>query len=410
MDHALPVQPEDRIQSLDALRGFALFGVLLINMISFTGPLERMMTGQWPGTPHPMLATLVSVLVEGKFYCLFSFLFGYGFSLQLSRLDGRGLDSGRIYRRRLMVLILIGLAQGILVWMGDILFAYGCFGFLLMAFRGRQERTLLIWAASLLGLWTLLMLTGTFFTWYGAHTVPVQMAAQAQAQAQKEQAFMARNIQVYAHGPYGALFKMRLQELAQNYAITFLSVGAQIFAMFLFGAWSGRRGVIARPGDHAPLLRRVLLLGWTFGLAGNLFFVLSLRKGLPGPGNWLGMLGFAIYMTAVPALTLAYAATLLKLWQSGWLQGLRRRLAPMGRMALTNYLTHSLVCTNLYYFWGTGRYGSVGLMEVLGVTALIYLAQMAISPLWLSRFRMGPMEWLWRRLTYGRLDAAALKD
>ena len=402
MDLALPVQPEERIQSLDALRGFALFGVLLINMISFTGPLERMMTGQWPGAPHPVLAGLVSVLVEGKFYCLFSFLFGYGFSLQLARLDGRGLDSGRIYRRRLGVLMAIGLAQGILVWMGDILFAYGCFGFLLMAFRGRQERTLLLWAGSLLALWTLLMLAGAFFTWFGTHAAPAQMAAQAQAAAAKQQALMARNIQVYAHGPYGALFRMRLLELAQNYAITFLSVGAQIFAMFLFGAWSGRRGVIARPEAHAPLLRRVLLLGWTYGLAGNLLFVLFLRKGMPGPGNWLGVFGFALYMTAVPALTLAYAATLLRLWQGGRLQGLRRRLAPMGRMALTNYLTHSLLCTNLYYFWGTGRYGSVGLMEVLGVTALIYLAQMAISPLWLSRFRMGPMEWLWRALTYGK--------
>ena len=401
MDLALPVQPEERIQSLDALRGFALFGVLLINMISFTGPLERMMVGGWPGTPHPVLQTLVMGLVQAKFYCLFSFLFGLGFSLQLSRLEGRGLDAAALYRRRLLVLMGIGLAQGLLVWMGDILFAYGCFGFLLLLFRKRQDRTLLIWAVALLGAWTLLATAGALFTWMGTVNAPAKMAAAAQHQTDEMQKALAHNIQTYAHGPYAALFKLRFLELAQNYAITFFSVGAQIFAMFLLGAWTGRRGVVARPETHGKLLDRVLILGWTWGLAGNGLFTFFMHRGMPGPGNWLGILGFAIYMTAVPALTLAYAATFLRLWQGGRLLWLKARLAPMGRMALTNYLTHSLVCTNLYYFWGTGRYGSVSLMEALGVTALIYLAQMAISPLWLSRFRMGPMEWVWRRLTYG---------
>ena len=402
MDLSIPVQPAERIHSLDALRGFALFGVLLINMVTFTGPIERLVLGGWPGAPHPILEALLVVLVQAKFYCLFSFLFGLGFSLQLSRLEGRGLDAPALYRRRLLILMGIGLAQGVLVWMGDILFAYGCFGFLLLLFRKRQDRALLIWAAVLLGVWTLLCAADAVYTWMGIVSEPAKMAAEAQRQAAKMQKELALSIQTYAHGPYAALFKLRIKDLVQNYAITFLSVGAQIFAMFLLGAWAGRRGVVARPGAHGKLLSRALILGWTWGLIGNAFFALSMRKGMPGPGNWLGVLGFGVYMTAVPALTLAYAATLLRIWQGGHLLWLKERLAPMGRMALTNYLTHSLVCTNIYYFSGTGRYGSVGLVEVFTVTVLLYLAQMAISPLWLSRFRMGPAEWVWRRLTYGK--------
>lgn len=401
MAHALPVQPEERIQNLDALRGFALFGVLLINMVSFTGPLERLFMSPWPGTAHPVLTALVLVLVQGKFYCLFSFLFGLGFSLQLGRLEARGVDAAALYRRRLLALMGIGLAQGVLVWMGDILFAYGCFGFLLLAFRKRRDRTLLIWAVSLLGLWTLLALAGGLFTWMGTVASPDKLAAAAQHQAVQGQQMLTRNIQVYSHGPYGVLFVMRLKELAQNYALTLVAVGPQIFAMFLLGAWTGRRGVVADPGAYRPLISRILRWGWVAGLAGNGVYVWGLSHGMPGPGNWRGILAQAFYFVGAPALTLAFAATLLRLWERGALAAVRRRLAPMGRMALTNYLTHSLVCTSIYNFWGTGRYGRVGLPEVLGMTALIYLAQMAVSPLWLSRFRMGPAEWLWRSLTYG---------
>jgi uncharacterized protein len=401
MADALPVQPEERIQSLDALRGFALFGVLLINMLSFTGPLERLFIQPWTSTAHPVLTGLVIFLVQGKFYCLFSFLFGLGFSLQLSRLEARGIDAAALYRRRLFVLMAIGLAQGLLVWMGDILFAYGCFGFLLLLFRKRQDRTLLIWAASLLLAWTLLGLTAGFFTWMGSVSAPDKLAAAAQHQAIESQKMLAQNIQTYAHGPYAALFILRIKELAQNYALTFLAVGPQIFAMFLMGAWTGRRGIVKDPGAHRALIASMLRWAWPLGLLANAVYVWALIKGMPGPANWRGVLAQGFYMVGAPALTLAYAATLLRLWEGGGFLWLKRRLAPMGRMALTHYLTHSLLCTNLYYFWGTGRYGAVGMPEVLGVTAAIYLAQMAISPWWLSRFRMGPAEWIWRRLTYG---------
>jgi uncharacterized protein len=391
---AAPVARHERIEALDALRGFALLGVVTINMFTFMGPMDRIWE-PWGGARW--LQFLVLALVQGKFYCLFSFLFGMGFSIQMGRLEARAANALGIYRRRLAVLLFIGLAQGVLVWMGDILLPYAVLGFALLAFRARQDRTLLRWAVGLLFASTLLSL---FMAATAAGWLSADAHRQMAEEALKAKAHTAESIRVYSHGPYAALFRIRLQELIQNYVLSLLLVGPQILAMFLCGVWAGRKGVLRDPESHGPFLRRVAAWGLGLGLPLNAFYAgMMLKGGMPSPANTISLLATALFIVAGPLLTFGLA--------SGFVLLLPRvralsALAPLGRMALTNYLCHSLVFTSVFYFWGTGRYGSVPPWMAPPVALATWLLQIALSRAWLARFRMGPFEWVWRTLTYGK--------
>jgi uncharacterized protein len=392
----------ERFPSMDVLRGFALLGILLVNIQFFWGPFMATSVSPWRELADPWLLRAVTFLVQGKFYALFSFLFGAGFAVQAERLEDRGVAPARIYRRRLGVLLAFGLAHGILLWMGDILAVYALLGFVLLAFRKRQPRTLLIWAFSLLAAGTLLVLAGwLFLTWAGSlpRAAPELAKAKAEEQVRTAQA-MAASLQAYGHGPYVLLFKQRLKELLHNYAMT-LGVLPQILALFLLGAWTARRGVFRAPEAHTSLLRNVQVWGLVWGLAGNGFFAWAMDKGMPGPGKSVALLGFAAYFTAAPALTLAYAASLILALRRPALGALLRPLAAPGRMALSNYLGHSVVMTTIFYFYGGGLYGKLPLLAGYGLALGLYALLLWGSGLWLQRFAMGPAEWLWRGLTYG---------
>jgi uncharacterized protein len=183
-----------------------------------------------------------------------------------------------------------------------------------------------------------------------------------------------------------------------------LSVVPQILAMFLIGAWVARRRILREPGSHESLLRRTAWVGLGVGLAGNAFSLWATQGGMPGPTHSLPLLGMAVSMVANPALALGYAACLVRALEKGrfpWL----RSLAWSGRMALTNYLLHSLVFTTVFYSFGLGLFGRVGLPWCLAMAAGLWLLQIPLSRAWLSRHAMGPAERLWRRLTYARVEA-----
>lgn len=397
-----PVQPQERVEAMDVLRGFALLGVFAVNMLFFAAPYQTTMMRPWPEAAQPGFQAFLLLFWQGKFYCLFSFLFGMGFAEQVDRLQARGEAPGRIYRRRLAWLLIIGLAHGLLIWMGDILFVYALLGFLLLLFRARKPKTLLVWAACLLAVPSLAGLA-FYFLMKMAQTMPEAAAKMAEAAA-KQAADMAqataRSLQVYGHGPYGELFKLRAKELGHNYGMT-LSVAPQILAMFLLGAWTSRKGVLKDPGAHAPFVSKVLGWGLLVGLAGTAFNVWCSSKGMPGPGNPLSMAGMAAYYVSTPALTLGYAAILLKLLQGG-AAGIVKPLAWNGRMALTNYLMHSVIFTLVFYHFGLGLFGKTTAVQGFLMALGLWLLQIPLSKWWLSGHAMGPAETVWRRLTYGR--------
>ncbi len=399
MTDAAAAAPEERLASIDAVRGLALLGVFLVNMLFFASTMDEHFLRPFSIHAHPWLMRALVLLAQGKAYTLFSFLFGLGFALQLERWEARGLEGPRIFRRRLGWLLLFGLLHGVLIWAGDILAVYALLGFLLLPFRKRSDRALLGWA---FGLLTALSLTFLWVGWSlsrrGAQD-PAWLAREATAQrAELEGAIRAAH-QAYAQGPFPVLFRQRLKDLIHNYALT-LAISAHLFPMFLLGLWTGRRGVLRDPASHERLLRGLATWGLLLGLILNGLYTTLMGRGMPGPLNPLGMVGMALYVPGSALLCLSYGALVVRA-----LHGNPRAwvgyLAAPGRMALSCYLLHAVVFTLLFNAYGLGLYGRVGLPICLVLAVGLWLALIPLCGAWLRTFRMGPAEWAWRRLTYG---------
>lgn len=389
-----PVAPGERIELLDVLRGTALFGILAANMRGFAAPggIYARPEVLFPGFADRFAQGLLDLFVSGKCVTLFSFLFGLGFAVQMSRAESRGVRPGSFYPRRLLVLLAIGVLHGMLVWWGDILVAYALMGFLLLAFRKRQPATVLRWAAGIL------LVIGIAMT---AAFVYLQFAPR-QAPELDPLPEAARVARVFNEGSP----RERLDENVRTW-LEWLPNDLGMLALlpsFLFGLWVWRQGIVEGLESRGEALRRVCRIALPLGLALQLFAVVAtmLRRGPgPGPPGLLALARTAAGFYGQPVLALGYATGLaLLVRQASW----RRRLAPaaeVGRMALTNYTLQSVVGVAL--FTTTGLYGRVGPALLVVPTVAVFAAQVWLSGWWLRRFRFGPLEWLWRVLTYGQV-------
>lgn len=376
-----PVAPDERLPLLDALRGFAIGGIVVVNLKFFATPLfstlEYRVADDFPGLADRLADWLVMTLAEGKLYPLLALLFGYGFGIQLERSGG----AGARYVRRLLALLVLGLAHAFLVWAGDVLVTYAVVGGVLVLFRRRSERTLLGWAVAL----------------YLVHLVILAVSGVVVAGAGRADAAAAAVTQTYARGSYAGVLSQRAADAALTVPSGVVAAGPGFLAMMLLGLWAQRRGVFARPAEHAVLLRRVAVLGLATGgvcsLAyATLWWTSDGRGAAAGVAFFLGGGGFL--------QTLGYAAGLTLLVASGRARLLALR--PVGRLALSNYLLQSLVATTIFYGYGFGLYGRVGPAPGLAVTAGIVAACVLLSAAWMRAFRIGPAEWLVRSFTYAR--------
>ncbi len=406
MEPLYPTAPHERIERLDVLRGFALLGVFAVNMLTFTQPMEAHFLNPLAAHPSPWTLGLLVALAQGKFYALFSFLFGMGFGLQEARLQRHGDDATRLLRRRLWVLLGLGLLHGVLIWSGDILFMYAGIGFLLMSFRTRSDRALRTWILALLGLLSALLVAAGVLLILEARHSPETIAKEAAEQLRQMEATLQNALQAYGHGPFPTLFRQRLRDLAGNYGLT-LGVLPQILALFLLGLLTSRLRFAQDAPEREPWLKRVAAWGLGLGLPLNLLTTLLMGRGPAGPANPWGLVALGLYIPGSTLLCLGYAAALARIHQrpgGAWL----RYLAWPGRMALTCYLTHSILFTFTFNAYGLGLYGKVGLGSALLMAVSLWLALIPLCRAWLSRYRMGPAEWLWRSLTYGRAQAFRL--
>ncbi len=403
-----PVQPAERIQILDILRGFALFGILLVNMRLFSHPIQTILFPTDPTLPwHDRTAEwLIRFLGEGKFYSLFSLLFGLGFTLLMDRIEARGGGFVPLYLRRLFVLLGIGMVHAFLIWMGDILVMYALLGFLLLLFRKARPRTLLIWAVILVVTPLLFNAAATGLVALG-RSVPEGAREIDLAFAQAEANYAAdveRAYRVYASGNFAEITRQRVYDYTSMGLSAFFVMGFNVMAMFLVGAYFGRRQIFQNLEANRNLFRKLLLWGSLIGLVGNALYatlVMPLsRIRLSGP-LLVATVGQGI---GAPLLSLAYTSALcLLMLRPGWSRRLQV-LAPAGQMALTNYLMQSIICTWIFYGYGLRLYGQVGAAAGIGWTIVIYLLQVLLSRWWMKRFRYGPAEWLWRSLTYLKLQ------
>ncbi|MDO7847543.1 DUF418 domain-containing protein [Hymenobacter sp. M29] len=402
---AAPLEESDRSDLLDALRGFALFGVCLANLFtSFSlwgetgAPAPASLA---TAATDPAAAFLIRALIDGKFYSLFSLLFGIGFAVQLQRSQARGDAKLGTYRRRLWVLLGIGLAHSLLIWSGDILAFYALAGLLLVRLRGISDRALLRWVVVLLllpiPLWAIFWLGGgwkasvpltpglPFYAIGGAIAESMKMTTFYQAVATENWGTYLRILQGSIFFRYGGLlFQWRI---------------CKVLAMFLLGLWVGRHQIFRSPAAHLPLLRRVAGWGLALGLPASLLSAYLNAGSAYDNGEALGLAHAGLYALGVGPLALAFAALFALAWL-GRGRAVLRQLAPMGRMALTCYLTQSLIGVFLFYGIGLGWMGHVGPTLLWPLAVAIIAAQLLACRWWLARFRFGPVEWLWRSLTY----------
>ncbi|MDI9546724.1 MAG: DUF418 domain-containing protein [Chloroflexota bacterium] len=400
-----PTSESERIEVLDVLRGFALFGILLVNMIAFgqvmmaaaTLPLD------YETALDHVAGWGIRWLAEGKFYSLFSLLFGMGFTLQMMRAEAKGRRFVPVYLRRSLVLLVIGVLHGILFWVGDILAIYAVLGVLLLLFRHMRPRNLLIWAVVILLLPSLFMIGANLLLEF-ARQDPAA-AAQIDAMFAESYAATAAEVErasaIYATGSYAEITAQRAIELVEMW-LTTLFILPSIFAMFLVGACIGKSGILADLEGHRTLLVRLCIWGLGLGLPLNAVYATLIESLVRTEPSWPLVIAVITQAIGAPLLALGYMSGLALLWQRPAWRARLYRLAPLGRMALTNYLLQSLIATLIFYGYGLGLFGQVGIAAGVLITIAIYLVNYAVSHWWLGRYRFGPVEWLWRTLTYGR--------
>ncbi|MDP4537535.1 DUF418 domain-containing protein [Alkalimonas collagenimarina] len=403
-----PVPPAERMVILDIIRGFALLGILLMNIEYFQRPLQALMLGfnsEQSGLDYAV-AWLSFTFVQGKFYTLFSLLFGLGFIVFIDRAQQKDSAAQALFRRRLLVLLLFGVVHLLFIWGGDILHLYALVGFLLLFFINASVKRLMVWSVVLLLIPILLIWLGSLAV-EAAMQVPEEAAKlQASFAADKEKLLqdIARGDVLYASGRYWQVVQWRMYEFQALYISPALLVFVPtILGTFLLGAALGRAGVFSNLEQHQPFFWRLMWLGYAIGLPLALIYgIYGTEVEVISPSIRNAALMTCSTLANI-ALCLAYMATLVNLY----LHKVRfiGVLAPAGRMALSNYLLHSIVFTLLFYGYGLGLYGEFGRAVTTLMALTLYGFQLWFSQYWLQRYQLGPVEWLWRSLTYGKRPA-----
>ncbi|MDQ3287094.1 MAG: DUF418 domain-containing protein [Pseudomonadota bacterium] len=401
-----PVAAAERIQVMDVLRGFALLGILLMNVETFAGPLFAGVTGLDPAlTGADRWADgLIYILVQGKFYLLFSLLFGMGFAVMLSRAQASGCNFGGLYMRRTLVLLAIGLAHMLLVWSGDILTIYALIAPLLLLFRRSEPSRLLKWGLVFFVLPAFLLLAlGALASL--AQSNPASAAEFERSLAMQSQ-MMSQALEAqrlaYGSGSYAEAVAQRLEDARLMTTQVVMVMGWQILGMFLIGAWSVRSGAIVRPQEFPRLHARLRLVAFPVGLALMIASFWLMPTADFGRMDFTWGLAHAMAMLAGLLMCLGYVGLVVGGFQSrGAASRLLALLAPAGRMALTNYLSQSIILTLLFYGYGLGYFEQLPRAWQVPLVLALFSLQVAFSHWWLARFRFGPAEWVWRAGTYG---------
>ncbi len=461
-----PIAASMRIDAMDILRGFALIGILLMNIEWFNRPIASLggFDKSLVGFDHAF-GWLVRCFVEGKFYKLFALLFGMGFAVMLIRAKEAGRPFTAWFVRRMLVLLVIGLLHMIFLWNGDILHDYAIAGLVLLGWilLLRKERlrkfdnpraflkVSLTWlafpivAAAIAGIGFSVIydhdkLTGQWEREQQiAATVDARMAlpveeAPDEAEADepddeltKEQEFeLAVNERVefererddgiekettaFTQSSYWEATKYRFWNALKWLKFSPVLTFTMLIPIFLLGYWFIATGVLRNHREHRHIFRPMAWLGMSVGLfftTGGLMVMQSPPTEISGSLQATGNILFFAGQYALAAGYLGLIVTLLG--SPRWAQRLGR-LAPMGRMALTNYIMHSAILTSVFYGYAGGMFGQLSRAPQMLMVAIIVIFQLYFSAWWLSRFRFGPLEWVWRSLTYKSLQPMRLAD
>ncbi|MCM3717401.1 DUF418 domain-containing protein [Fictibacillus phosphorivorans] len=387
-----PVAESQRIESLDILRGIAIFGILLVNMKSFSGPDSSIRTLSYDYFDEPYNVwtnVLLEFFVQGNFITMFSFLFGFGMILMSERAKANNRRFLPTFFRRQVVLFLFGAIHVLFFWYGDILVTYAIVGFIMLLFYRLPSKALLITGIVMLIAYSLFMTALTYDYWTSGAALSYQESLDAKHENEIE-----TSIQIYSEGTYLEIMEERIREwLNLNQYFLFFLFG--ILPLFLFGAYAAK---------ERPVVNKTLWKMWVLtlflGPGSKMFTVLF----FPYKGeDWRYETAMSWgYEFGGAMMSIFYMCTIVLLIRSGRFKRMFNMFRITGRMAFTNYLTQSVVCTFIFYSYGLGLYGEYGPLNGVLVAVILFSLQVLFSAWWLRNYRMGPLEWIWRTFTYGK--------
>ncbi len=387
-----PVRKEDRLNYMDVLRGFAVMAIFIVNIKAMAAPFAFYSNATlWTGDNDQLIATIQSFLVDNKWRTNFTALFGAGLVLITAKSMEAGADASTRLRKRLFWLLIFGLFHLLFIWLGDILTIYALTGFLAMMFRNKSAASLAVWAFACLilgGIWSSGMTMSMPFipdmgpTFWGTNPEILKLEMDANLGGIIEQTLWR------LQSSFGMILFFFVLGGFWLLTLGIMLAGMALFkAGFLKGEWSAL----------SYLILAVIALGTSWGLE-------YYRHEVIEEAGWT----FESYSFQAPAMTLAgllggfgYASLVGLLLKSG----LRfSPVAAVGRMAFTNYIACSLIGTTIAYGHAGAQFGSLTLQQLMLIVGGTFVAMLIWSPLWLAVFRFGPIEWLWRSLTYGKLQ------
>ncbi len=385
---------KERIVTLDIIRGFAILGIFLVNMPSFTGSEFMVYTGA-----DKTIRMLFDMFIQTKFYTIFSFLFGLGFYIFMTRAEARGEKVFRLFSRRLLVLLLFGVLHLVLLWKGDILHTYAIMGFFLLLFYRRKAKTVLIWGIILILSFQFLLGTSALFAYIGE-----QFDESLNFTEQIREETLAEGkvtLEAYTTLSYSELLKWRipneLKSVIGNIPLTL----PDILGMFLVGLFVGKINLFRRVTELKRKLRITQIITLLLSLPPLVAIAMSYAK-----------LEDVIFMNSLEnyflvhfsgfTLSIFYIVTIALLLEKQTWQRILNPFRYVGQMALSNYLCQTLF--GVIIFYGFGLYGQISLAAGLLYSIIFYCLQIILSSFWLKKFRFGPFEWLWRVMTYGKVQ------
>jgi uncharacterized protein len=394
--HQTPVTESERIVSLDVLRGFAVLGILVMNMGAFSMPaaayFDPTAYGDLSGL-NGWVWRLTHVFADLKFMAIFSMLFGAGIILMAERSESRGQSGAGLHYRRMVWLIVFGLLHAHLLWYGDILYWYGMCGLVVYLFRNVRPGWLIGWGALSMAVASILLFSGgvTMPSW------PVGMVEQIVAELKPPPEVTAAEVATY-QGGWLQQMDARVPKALEMQTSTLLAwaawrvSGLMLLGMALFklGLFSAKRS----PKVYSTLIAVALLVGVpliAYGIKRNF--------AMDWDATYFFWFGLQFNYWASILVSLGWVSVVMLACQVN-LTTLTRPLAAVGRMAFTNYIMQTVICTTIFYGHGLGLFGQVERAPQLGIVVAVWAMQLIVSPIWLRHFTFGPLEWLWRSLIY----------
>lgn len=398
MSSSLSVLGKDRIVTIDIIRGFALFGIFLVNMPAFH---SSEFLGMLYGVEHAYtgadywLDFFFTLFIDMKFFTIFSFLFGLGFYIFMNRAEEKGLKMKRLFTRRMVALLVIGLLHLILLWFGDILHTYAITGFLLLFFYKRKIKTMIIWAISLLVVFNLFL------------SLSLILPESILDEINQESILIYEEkideyVETYESAGYAEWVSYRFQTEVMPVLSNLIGNMIPILAMFLFGLAAGKAGIFKPNTIHQGFIRKFQIIMGVVSIPLLVFLALAKFKMLATGFKSIIYIELFTSLTGV-TLCFFYISTLTLLFKKQQWQKRLRPLGYVGQMALTNYLLQTFICMALFVLGGL--YNNISLLAGTIICFVIFGLQILVSYYWLKTYQFGPFEWLWRSVTYGKLQS-----